>query len=635
MSTDLVLLAVLMFAGHLSVARARPARARRSTACRRSRFDYLQLVGPAVLAALAAVAVMVVGRRRAARRSFHVGIEWVAVLACLGDRGVAREPAARAGRRGRDRGRRPGDRARGAARLSSTHAQRWASASISTSRLGSIRAGDLDQRRRPAGCRGRARRGPPIELAGTATCRSRTSGCARRRRSAKPASPSALSMIVEDRAAPGRRRRPDGATRRPGRRRSCRRPSTCRRRRSPGCSRRRLPRPARRDPAPATRRHRALGGRAAPGEDVRVARRSRAAARRAASSAARSSRPRGTPPGRGRCRRSVRGRRGSGRPCPAVVFASDAPPVAASFTSKPSRSATAFACSTSRPDRSSFSIGRHAPLARHVDGRVGDLGRGRELADRRLGRVEARRRSTDRTSTSSSQRSATTFGRVPPCDHADVDGHARPAAVERVQVAHDARRLEDRAAALLGLDAGVRRAAVDRDPRVERCPCATTRCRRWRGRTRGRGTRRRPRPPPGCAAVDVGEPISSSGLAMNVRRSNGSPPSSPTIALSAYSPASSPDFMSVTPGPYAMPSSMRNGRSAAVPGSNTVSMWPISRTRGAAGPSRRTCRRPSLPRRPLGIGPDVDVGAEPLEERRPSSARPRRRRRACSCRSRC
>ena len=41
----------------------------------------------------------------------------------------------------------------------------------------------------------------------------------------------------------------------------------------------------------------------------------------------------------------------------------------------------------------------------------------------------------------------------PAGDPADVDGHARPAAVERVQVAHDARRLEDRVAALLGLDA--------------------------------------------------------------------------------------------------------------------------------------------------------------------------------------
>jgi branched-subunit amino acid transport protein len=47
---------------------------------------YLRLVGPAVLAALAAVYTMVAlttspdGVRTA---SFHVGIEWVAVLACL------------------------------------------------------------------------------------------------------------------------------------------------------------------------------------------------------------------------------------------------------------------------------------------------------------------------------------------------------------------------------------------------------------------------------------------------------------------------------------------------------------------------------------------------------------------------
>jgi branched-subunit amino acid transport protein len=45
-------------------------------------FDYLQLVGPAILASLAAVSVMVI-TDEAGRQSFHVGIEWVAVLACL------------------------------------------------------------------------------------------------------------------------------------------------------------------------------------------------------------------------------------------------------------------------------------------------------------------------------------------------------------------------------------------------------------------------------------------------------------------------------------------------------------------------------------------------------------------------
>jgi branched-subunit amino acid transport protein len=45
-------------------------------------FDYLQLVGPAVLAALAAVAVMVTVND-AGEPSFHLGIEWIAVLVCL------------------------------------------------------------------------------------------------------------------------------------------------------------------------------------------------------------------------------------------------------------------------------------------------------------------------------------------------------------------------------------------------------------------------------------------------------------------------------------------------------------------------------------------------------------------------
>jgi branched-subunit amino acid transport protein len=45
-------------------------------------FEYLQLVGPAILAALAAVSVMVVMSDDGAPR-FHVGVEWLAVLACL------------------------------------------------------------------------------------------------------------------------------------------------------------------------------------------------------------------------------------------------------------------------------------------------------------------------------------------------------------------------------------------------------------------------------------------------------------------------------------------------------------------------------------------------------------------------
>jgi len=80
MSTNLVLLAVLMFAVTY------PSRALGLLTPGLDRlpkiaFDYLQLVGPAVLAALAAVSVMVVVGDDVP--SFHVGIEWVAVFVCL------------------------------------------------------------------------------------------------------------------------------------------------------------------------------------------------------------------------------------------------------------------------------------------------------------------------------------------------------------------------------------------------------------------------------------------------------------------------------------------------------------------------------------------------------------------------
>ena len=80
MSVELVPLAVLMFAvtypsravGLLSPAIDRlPARG----------LAYLQLVGPAVLAALAAVNVMVVTTD--GRSAFVVGLPWLSVLACI------------------------------------------------------------------------------------------------------------------------------------------------------------------------------------------------------------------------------------------------------------------------------------------------------------------------------------------------------------------------------------------------------------------------------------------------------------------------------------------------------------------------------------------------------------------------
>ena len=82
MSTELIPLAVVMFAVTY------PSRALGLLAPGRDRLPraaiaYLQLVGPAVLAALAAVAVMV-RTPDDGPPVFHIGIEWVAVLACLG-----------------------------------------------------------------------------------------------------------------------------------------------------------------------------------------------------------------------------------------------------------------------------------------------------------------------------------------------------------------------------------------------------------------------------------------------------------------------------------------------------------------------------------------------------------------------
>ena len=81
MTTDLVLLAVLMFAVTYPT-RALGLLTPGFDRLPRVVFDYLQLVGPAVLTALAAVSVMVVVSEDAVP-SVHLGIESVAVLVCL------------------------------------------------------------------------------------------------------------------------------------------------------------------------------------------------------------------------------------------------------------------------------------------------------------------------------------------------------------------------------------------------------------------------------------------------------------------------------------------------------------------------------------------------------------------------
>lgn len=81
MSTDLIPLAFLMFLVTYPT-RAIGLLTPWLDRLPRVGFDYLQLVGPAILAALAAVSVMVVVTDEGAP-TFHIGIEWVAVVACL------------------------------------------------------------------------------------------------------------------------------------------------------------------------------------------------------------------------------------------------------------------------------------------------------------------------------------------------------------------------------------------------------------------------------------------------------------------------------------------------------------------------------------------------------------------------
>lgn len=82
MNTELVLLAVLMGAATYP-SRALPLLLPGMHRLPRPALDYLRLVGPAVLAALAAVATMV-AIDEARRPSLHVGIEWLAVGLAIG-----------------------------------------------------------------------------------------------------------------------------------------------------------------------------------------------------------------------------------------------------------------------------------------------------------------------------------------------------------------------------------------------------------------------------------------------------------------------------------------------------------------------------------------------------------------------
>lgn len=80
MNGSLVVLALILFAATYP-SRALPLLAPGFERLPKPVFAYLRLVGPAILAALAAVNVMVVTTD--GHPGFHVGIEWLAVLVCL------------------------------------------------------------------------------------------------------------------------------------------------------------------------------------------------------------------------------------------------------------------------------------------------------------------------------------------------------------------------------------------------------------------------------------------------------------------------------------------------------------------------------------------------------------------------
>ena len=203
--------------------------------------------------------------------------------------------------------------------------------------------------------------------------------------------------------------------------------------------------------------------------------------------------------------------------------------------------------------------------------------------------------SGERRSTWSSHRSATTFD-WSPSDHADVARHTGPAAVEPLEREDRVGRLEDRVVALLRFDAGVRRAPSIvivrsvipfRDETMSpfaRAPSSTK-----AASCAGASSR--------ITGPDHGEPISSSGL--HVRDRAERVETDVLEHVGREEPREQAGLHVGHPGPTARSPSIRNGRSATVPSSKTVSMWPTRdvRTTGPAGacPSRghraEACRR--------------------------------------------
>ena len=223
----------------------------------------------------------------------------------------------------------------------------------------------------------------------------------------------------------------------------------------------------------------------------------------------------------------------------------------------------------------------------------------------------------------------------PAGDDPDVDGDARPAAVER-----RAGRSTIRAASRIALrpfsgsTPGVRGPAVDRRSAGRGCPCAPRRCRRSRGRIRGRARRRmsardrrdvRRRGRRADLLVRVGhedEPLEGQAAALGDDR------------LERVQPGQQPglhvgDARAV--GDAVLDPERALGRGPRVEDRVHVADQQGPRPAGPAV-ERGDDRAPS---RPAGSGRRLDASRRARSGSRRPSARPRRRRRACSSRSRC
>ena len=332
-----------------------------------------------------------------------------------GDRRLAAEPAPRAGRRGRDRGRRPGAGPGRAPGLTGRRASAAPGLGLDLDEQARVdQRADLDQRgRRPDLAEDLAV--DREDLGGTRDVGRRTSGSGRRRRARSRPRQAALDDL-EDRPRLGRRRRPGWRDRPSG-------PASV----VPGDPARVADddRPAVAGDAPPTARPtRSAGARltrdrggVGPPRQARTSGSRAIASSRPASSVVRGTiestsrysagrvvvaadRPEAVEARDAHARRRVRVGRAAGRRV--VDLEAEALRRPPGRARRAGRSARASPSATSAPSRSKSTV---------VSGTSVALG---DLADRRLGRLEVRSRSSPGRRPRASQRSATTLGRVPP-----------------------------------------------------------------------------------------------------------------------------------------------------------------------------------------------------------------------------